>query len=372
MAHVRPSDGEGCNKRPLSPHNSPPPQRRCSTGLAERSGPPTPQSPSPVYVKELLSFNGNDQFIEASPVGGNELGGTGGLTVVARVRRTKDCGPAWDRLIDFGNGAKKENIVINFQREMMYEVRGEHGECQSLAVHAYDPMDEEDLHDTFPQDQWMHVSLVHGSDGMASIYWNGRLKARGMVHLPRKLRREKYYVGRSHWSDDPYFQGDIAELHVFDYALSDIEVGMCAAQRSLPCAVTNRSRPLVSLADSWREVQSPINRHLPAAPRDLPFVTLVPSASAIIPRGSSARPCGQWGCGGLGRCSRSGGAPMTTASLHYNVQLEGEHRMRALSQLHFALDQHGHQILKLEGLREIMRHRYTHAHARTPHTAQPT
>ena len=196
------------------------------------------------FVQDSMNFNGEDQWVEARPRG--QVGGAGGLSIVARVRRSSEGGPAWDRLIDYGNGAEKENIVINFQQEMMYEVRGPDGRCHSLAVRASETSghassSSQDVkpgtwcaESEFPRNEWVHISLVHDSDGVASIFWDGRLKARGPVQLPSRVHRDNYYVGKSHWTHDPYFKGEISELHVFDYALSRGEITQCATARCLP------------------------------------------------------------------------------------------------------------------------------------------
>lgn len=71
------------------------------------------------YMLEVASFDGTGQCIEAEAPQ-QDLGGESGLTIAAWVRRARttstdpravDC----DRLIDFGNGQQKENIVINFK-----------------------------------------------------------------------------------------------------------------------------------------------------------------------------------------------------------------------------------------------------------------
>jgi len=288
------------------------------------------------FAQDCMSFNGANQGVEA-PV--PALGGGCGLTVVARVRRTKDCGPAWDRLIDFGNGESKENIVINFQQEMMYEVRGKDGAHQALAVRGDDTdADLCSVRESFPANQWMHISLVHDADGTASIFWNGRLKARGKVHLPQRVHREKCYVGRSHWQDDPYFQGDIAQLHVFDCALSDFEVGACAAQRALPAG---SRRPIISLADEWRELDSTLCR----VPSELPL--FVACGMAMPRKKSKMAMCGRRGCGGPLRCLDP---EQKATTLYFQVGLSGGDAQVALSQLNYAIDQHREQQKALQGL----------------------
>jgi len=78
------------------------------------------------YMLEVASFDGTGQCIEAEAPQ-QDLGGESGLTIAAWVRRARttstdpravDC----DRLIDFGNGQQKENIVINFKEGVSYEV----------------------------------------------------------------------------------------------------------------------------------------------------------------------------------------------------------------------------------------------------------
>ena len=387
-------------KRSISPSpssNSPAPERRAvvfpsSTSYCVNCGSSSwpsqqqPQPSAPLYEREALSFSGAGEAFEAAT--SEQLGGSAGLTVLARVRRTNDCGPAWDRLIDFGNGEEKENIVINFQREMMYEVRGPSGSHQMLAVAGESSSssgDEDDTSDddesavagcsttakpttisatpharaaasaaasaqhegsalsgnTFPANQWVHISLVHGSDGTASIFWNGRLKARGPVHLPQRVHREKNYVGRSHWSNDPYFRGDISELHVFDYALSEREVCQCAAQRSLPRSLTeDKGRPIISLADSWREIATP--RGVEPSNR---LSNLILTSQLD---GSATTACGGRGCGGIGRCSNPS---QSSTPLQYLVRLCGERAQRALEQLIPAAEKQKQQIHALEALR---------------------
>ena len=228
------------------------------------------------------------------------------------------------------------------------------------------------------------------------------------------------------WQGDPYFQGDISELHVFDYALSDHEViivrtlvrtlvrttsshsnllvpnllrsphsaarisspqvGLCAAQRSLPASA--RGRTILSLADSWLEVQVAV-AHQPMTPLSpcAPALAARPPAAFQWPRGTSKAPsdvtpfasstgvqtgvcplgggggldfkphvscelggggglldsggaCGGRGCGGVGRCSDAGG---DAAPLHYHVELNDARSAGALRQLHSALDQHERQ-----------------------------
>ena len=244
-----------------------------------------PRSPTPersfvrrstkTWAIECMSFDGVEQSIEAcapsQPVGGHE-----GLTISAWVKRSRCEGGDNDRLIDFGNGAEKENIVINFGRNNMnYEthhtatpgVDGMEGGCgatpyekHTLAVTSNSEgsslgSSSGSGSSTFPEDAWTHVAVVHRADGVASIFWNGSLKAKGKVLLPLPVERSKYYVGKSHWGTDPYFKGNISEVFVFNYPLTPSELQRCAHGRSMPGG--NRAAPVLSIASAWREVLTP-------------------------------------------------------------------------------------------------------------------
>ena len=94
-------------KRSISPSplsNSPAPERRAvaspsstsycvSCGSSSWPSQQQPQPSAPLYEREALSFSGAGEAFEAAT--SQQLGGSAGLTVPARVRRTNDCGPAW-------------------------------------------------------------------------------------------------------------------------------------------------------------------------------------------------------------------------------------------------------------------------------------
>jgi len=280
------------------------------------------EDPPSGFIKEAMTFDGIASSIEA-PQPPCNVGGDEGLTVAAWVKRSKD-DVAWDRLIDFGNGAEKENVVISFQEQTMYEVRNGDG-VQQLAVGTFTgPGASTQM--SFPSDRWMHIALVHDKDGIASIYWNGALKARGPVWLPPPVHREKYYVGRSHWTHDPYFKGEISDVHVFNYALNHHEVDKACFSRSLPTG--SRGKPILSLASGWRT----------DAPRKLPVLSW-PS------RGPTGHSCGCHGCGGFGHCGGGGGAEGNP--LQFFTGLGDEHKRHALSQLQRSFQEQKSRISQL-------------------------
>ncbi len=52
---------------------------------------------------------------------------------------------------------------------------------------------------------------------------NGAAVGGGPVYVPPVATRASNYLGRSYWAGDGYFQGDIAEVILYDRALSAAE-----------------------------------------------------------------------------------------------------------------------------------------------------
>jgi len=282
--------------------------------------PRTTAGTSPCYVRQCILFDGESHL---EPQVDSELGGTGGLTVLARVKRSK-VGCAWDRLIDFGNGAEKENIVISYQQEMMYEVRTSDGSCASLAVGEQDSWGSGDSR-AFPHDNWMQIALVHASNGMAYIFWNGTLKAQGHMPLPERMRRTKQFVGKSNWDSDPTFHGMISDLYIFDYALSPGDIYRCSISRSPPAG---RRPPILSLGQEWKEIAPPLK--------------LLNAPTCRV-----SAPCGGIGCGGLERCGLMGGGggePLT-----FVTTITEQQKMVVMDQLQQSLGKHAEEMAALNG-----------------------
>ncbi len=57
----------------------------------------------------------------------------------------------------------------------------------------------------------------------ATVSRNGAAVGGGTVYVPPVATRANNYLGRSYWAGDGYFQGDIAEVILYDRALSAAE-----------------------------------------------------------------------------------------------------------------------------------------------------
>jgi hypothetical protein len=76
-----------------------------------------------------------------------------------------------------------------------------------------------------PSNQWVHVAVsLNGNTGR--LYVNGRMMAKntGMTHDPINFRPALNYIGKSLSATEPYLNGMIDDLKIYNYALSNTEV----------------------------------------------------------------------------------------------------------------------------------------------------
>jgi hypothetical protein len=118
---------------------------------------------------------------------------------------------------DFGNGSPSNNIELQRGNEtddiILYVYRG--GSSKGLkAVKA------------ITLNTWQYFSVTITPSGVATIYKNGVQIAQdsGSGYVPNNVDRYTNYVGGSHWSQDKLFQGQMADLGVWNRAISADEV----------------------------------------------------------------------------------------------------------------------------------------------------
>ncbi|MGE4285645.1 MAG: LamG-like jellyroll fold domain-containing protein, partial [Phycisphaerae bacterium] len=170
---------------------------------------------NPLYVAGIsgnaISLDGLDDYITL-PAG------------VADVKdMTVSCwvywrgGGNWQRIIDFGDDTN--NYVF---------LSPSSGTAMRLAL-KYGWGTSEQILETapVPTEQWVHVAAVLQGDS-ARLYVNGRLEASadGLTINPTDFMPSVCYVGKSQYSADPLFNGNIDELRLYNYGLSDEEVVM--------------------------------------------------------------------------------------------------------------------------------------------------
>ncbi|BAY20472.1 putative peptidase [Calothrix sp. NIES-2100] len=155
-----------------------------------------------------LKFDGVDDYVN---VPATSFGGS--VTVEAWVY--VDQHQLWSRIIDLGNGANNNNIILGYVENSgkMFWESFQGANTQKIITN-----------DVFPTQQWVHVAAVNDGQGNGYIYWNGELKASGNVLAPLNVTRTNNYIGRSNWSADAYLKGQIDDVRIWNTARTQADI----------------------------------------------------------------------------------------------------------------------------------------------------
>lgn len=162
------------------------------------------------YVKEgeaILSLNDGKSFVQLPSTIGNH----NNLTISCWVRRSSTA--TWERIFDFGNGTDQYIFLTpsNGTKMRLEMKNGNTTEGVNVPI----------LSGT------KHLAVtLDGDNGVACVYVNGELKGtlEGMTIKPSDIKGVCNYIGRSQFSNDPFFKGYIDDFRVYNYALTAEEV----------------------------------------------------------------------------------------------------------------------------------------------------
>jgi hypothetical protein len=177
---------------------------------------------------KAAQFNGTTGYIDLGTSFGNLISTLNSCTISTWVNYT-GTGAVWQRVLDCGNGGTTPQVYImlttrnasNLPR-FVYTRTSSAGEVIATASNTLSV-------------GWHHLAgVVDASTMTIALYVDGRL-AQGNVaatFLPKDLgKTTQNWLGRSQWSADPYLNGAIDDLRVFNRALSAGEVGYLAGDR---------------------------------------------------------------------------------------------------------------------------------------------
>jgi hypothetical protein len=113
------------------------------------------------------------------------------------------------RLIDFGNGAGEDNVVIAFDG----------GDNGRLAVDVYQDATASEIvaPEPMPLNRWCHLAVVR-DDGGARVYLDGVPWFGGSLLAPRGVVVTNNFVGRSNFPGDHPADAMVDELRIWDHA----------------------------------------------------------------------------------------------------------------------------------------------------------
>lgn len=162
-------------------------------------------------LSNVLTFDGKDDYVLLPAM---TLDCAKGFTIEAWARWNSF--KAWSRIIDFGNGGGASNIVL-----------ANNGTLARLAFGVHNSSGSENIFpssDILAIGRWTHVAATVDSAGNGTLYVDGKAVHTAKALVPQNVRREQNYIGKSHWSSDGYFDGQIAELRVWTVARSQGEI----------------------------------------------------------------------------------------------------------------------------------------------------
>lgn len=179
---------------------------------------------NPTPFANALSFNGTSQSVQLPSHGFADF--TNGFSAGMWVYPTSVGN--YQRLFDFGNGPGSDNIILarnglsNDLTFIVYNGSTATGVSASNALQL---------------NTWQYLSVVMQAPApgatttLATIYTNGSPIATGTVFVPANLNRTLNYVGRSNWSSDALFAGQMNDFSLWNAPLS------AAQMQSAPTSV---------------------------------------------------------------------------------------------------------------------------------------
>ena len=161
---------------------------------------------------QALTLKASSQQYASLPVAAGGIGSD--ITLEAWVYANG--APAqFARILDLGAGVANQNIILGFNAgKLFFEA---YNSSTSLGL----------LQDTqaFASNTWNHVAVTVNSFNAVTLYVNGVVELSGSLssNVPTAVRSSNF-VGHSNWTTDPYFNGSISDVRIYDNARSNVQI----------------------------------------------------------------------------------------------------------------------------------------------------
>jgi arabinan endo-1,5-alpha-L-arabinosidase len=158
---------------------------------------------------QVLNLSGANQYIKL-PAGAGTM-----QTFMAWVKWNG--GAAWQRIFDFGNDTNHYTVLTPAAAngKLRYNISLNSIPGEQIA----------DAASPLPVGIWTHVAVVMNGSSVL-LYTNGVQAASDAFDnlIPANLNATNCYLGRSQWPADPYFNGRLSSVRIFQRALASNEI----------------------------------------------------------------------------------------------------------------------------------------------------
>lgn len=169
------------------------------------------------YTPSITLVAGSSQYIQTV----NFTPTTAGLTFAFWYK--SNASGVWGRVFDFGNGPGSDNILCSPSANDGVDVTRFGFSCFSGSTGTNFYLNDINYNDN----TWRHVvwTLVYAAAGSLTSVWNiyinGVFKATNTSYYPNPaISRTLSYIGRSNWTSDGYYNGNIDDFRIYNTVLT--------------------------------------------------------------------------------------------------------------------------------------------------------
>jgi hypothetical protein len=172
-----------------------------------------------------LNLNGSSQY---AMLPANMLASVSNFTIAVWLKWGG--GNAWQRVFDFGNDTTQYMFLTPGSGSGTLRF--------ALSTNGNAPGAEQILETVPPPvGQWQHIAITRNGN-VARLYTNGVIAVFGTVTIPPAIFNPVLnFLGASQYSTDPFLNGQLDELYVYNYALSGTEIARLMANQPPPPTV---------------------------------------------------------------------------------------------------------------------------------------
>ena len=182
-----------------------------------------------LQAKSALQLNGKDDYISLPHM---NVDYSVGFTIEAWVHYANF--NSWLRFIDFGTGSSQGDIVFGNKNNtdiLLVAIGGSSVEAPGV----------------LETQKWMHLAATVDNLGNVTIYKDGLPVAKGTASVPTNKNRTHNFIGKNNWSNDGNWDGEIAEVRLWNLPRSQTEI-----QANLGKTLTGDE---IGLVGYWRFVE---------------------------------------------------------------------------------------------------------------------